>query len=434
MNTSLEDYRWLVSPEAEPWLEIVAQEFTLDVRLAARLRRDLTPRRAALILGQAELRRKAVSKFPRADRMFFLPVPLEQATDAVTAAYKAERIRQSGDVAGRPILDLCCGIGGDLFALAQIGPPTAVDLDPARLVLAEANCRALGLLANERSLEFREAPVEDLVTQLPPDAICHIDPDRRAQGRRGTRLEDHSPDRATLELILERTPDVAIKLAPATELPSAWHECSAGRKRCEAEWIGTPRECRQQVAWFGSLAQHGDRESSGQHRATVLRATPQPMDAAAPANSYRAVSIVGSPREKGPTAPGLLDFLYEPAPSVLAAGLVPALALQQGMRTLPGSAYLAGDRLVDTGLAAAFQVVEAIPFDEKRVKAWVREHDVGPLEIKKRGVDIDPAKWQARLHPQCRGKTPYVLFVLPLGDRTMAAFAQRVGSADSLES
>jgi len=107
---ALEDYRWLVSDAAKPWLVRVRDEL-VDARgptvaLLSRLRKDLSTDRAHLVVEQCELRERAREKFSLAERMFFTRKGLEQATDEQVAAVKAARF-PAGAVA-----DLCCGIGG----------------------------------------------------------------------------------------------------------------------------------------------------------------------------------------------------------------------------------------------------------------------------------------------------------------------------------
>ena len=66
--------------------------------------------RAAVALAQ--LRRRARDKFSLADRMFFDREGLEMASRQEIARYRAWRLRYC-----EVILDLCCGIGGDLLEL-----------------------------------------------------------------------------------------------------------------------------------------------------------------------------------------------------------------------------------------------------------------------------------------------------------------------------
>ncbi len=70
--------------------------------------------------------------------MFFTARGLEQATDEIVAACTASRFPR-----GLPLAELCCGIGGDLLALAHRGPVVGVDRDPAAAILADANGRAV---------------------------------------------------------------------------------------------------------------------------------------------------------------------------------------------------------------------------------------------------------------------------------------------------
>ena len=117
----LDDYRWLVSADATEWLDLAAvRQAQATVRLAAELRHHLSLARAHLILEQVELRHRAARKFAVAASMFFAHRGLEQATDQFVAAYKASRFSPAV-----PVADLCCGIGGDLMALAGARPQRA---------------------------------------------------------------------------------------------------------------------------------------------------------------------------------------------------------------------------------------------------------------------------------------------------------------------
>src|SRR5579883_2740615 len=86
-----------------------------------------------------ELAKAALEKFIHADRMFFTRQALEQASSEVVARHRANRFVSFGQMA-----DLCCGIGGDALTLAAAGVKVeAVDSDPLRIAIAEANAAAL---------------------------------------------------------------------------------------------------------------------------------------------------------------------------------------------------------------------------------------------------------------------------------------------------
>jgi hypothetical protein len=62
-----------------------------------------------------------------------------------------------------------------------------------------------------------------------------------------------------------------------------------------------------------------------------------------------------------------------------------------------GIAYFTGDRPVDTPFARGFRVLERLPADERHLRQALQARGVGALEIKKRGVDVDPAALRTRL-------------------------------------
>ncbi|MCY2993277.1 MAG: class I SAM-dependent methyltransferase [Planctomycetota bacterium] len=388
-----EDYRWLISDAARPGLEQAADEARSLVALTQSLRAALGPARTHLVLELVELRRRAKAKFRHAERMFFTRRLLEQATDEQIGAYKAARFPGT-----QPVADLCCGIGGDLLALASRTPVSGVDRDPLALLYAEANCRACGAAA----VGFCAADVNAF--DLGAFAAWHLDPDRRPTGRRTTRVELHEPSVATISRLLSASGNAGLKLAPATVVPAEWAPVA------ELEWIESRRECRQQVAWFGSLC-----GAAGQHTATVLQT-----------GSGQPCSLRGLPNTELPQAPSIARYVVEPCSAVLAAHLTGELAAQHQLAAItPGVAYLTGDAVVANPLVACFEVSEMLPFDIKRLRGLLRDRDVGQLELKQRGVALDPAETIKKL--RLSGNSPATLLLLPHRSSVVAILARRIG-------
>jgi hypothetical protein len=91
-------------------------------------------------------------------------------------------------------------------------------------------------------------------------------------------------------------------------------------------------------------------------------------------------------------------YIYEPAGAVIRAGAIAELGERLGAGLLDSQvAYLTSDQLHDTPFATAFEVHQQLPANLKALRKWVRQAEVGVLEIKKRGVDIDPAALRKRL-------------------------------------
>ena len=400
MSIALADFQWLTSDDSQEWLALAQAQFATRgypaPQLVKQLRRTLSPDRAHLVLEQVELRARAREKFTLAARMFFTRKGLEQATDERIAAYKAARFPSQSTIA-----DFCCGIGGDLIALAQRGGVVGVELDPAVAHLANWNCQMNGIAADRLAMQVTDAASFPLATV----AAWHIDPDRRSTGKRTTRIELHEPPLEDLERMVGQNARAAIKLAPAADVPQSWQDSA------EREWIGSRGECRQQVAWFGELAQH-----AGQRAATIVDA----------AGGVR--TIVGEPDRQIPVASQIGRYLYEPHAAVLAAHLEGVLTEEHALAQItPQIAYYTADSLVRDAALDAFEVLDVLPFDRKRLKAYFRERNVGRLEVKKRGSDVDPDKLRREVLGD--GDNEATLLVAPVGKRLQAIVARRMNLA-----
>jgi hypothetical protein len=395
----LRDMAWLTSGDARPHLQQAAAWPEVTAARVAELRRACTTGQSRLVIEQVALRRRARAKFAAADEMFFTPLGLEQATDEVVARYKASRMP-----VGSKLVDLCTGIGGDLLAMAERGATTAVDRDPIAVTVARANLDLLKRLSNSPAVLASHVELADArEVDLAGATAWHIDPDRRPIGRRTTKVELHEPALDVLEIMLRANENAAIKLAPAAELPQAWQE------RAELEWISRAGECRQLVAWFGAIA-----GTSGGRRATVLGSTATPL-----------AVVVGTGQVAPPPVAPLARYLYEPDAAVLAARLADHLAAQMNVAAVaPSVAYWTSDTLVDEPAASAFEVVEVFPLHVKQLKPALRARNVGVLEIKKRGIDVDPQSLRQSL--DLCGDEAATLLLTRVSGRGVALLARRL--------
>ncbi|HYN17836.1 MAG TPA: class I SAM-dependent methyltransferase, partial [Actinomycetes bacterium] len=272
------------------------------LRVGSGLRRRYPAELVAAAVAQHELRGRAAAKFQAAGRMWFTREGLEQASAEPLARHRAARY------AGSPLVaDLCCGIGGDLCALAPGRDALAVDLDPVHLRMARENARVHG--AGE--VAAARADVRDL---RPSRSLAvFVDPARRAGGRRLPAGESRPPLAWCLELA-GRVAGVAIKAAPGLPLelvPDGW----------EVELLADRRELKEAVLWSPALA-------TTSRRATVF---PGPDTL---------TSRPGPPVECAP--PGA--FLLDPSPAVTRAGLVEELGRELGAWKIdPRIAFLCAD-------------------------------------------------------------------------------------------
>lgn len=369
--------QWLVSEEARTWFQWLGTVHPHAIGTLTRLRKELSSQQSAAILAQAELRKRAARKFTQADQMFFTDIGLQQSTDQEIAAYKALRFP-----ADQPLADLCCGIGGDLIALAQRGPVTAVDASADHLCFADANASAHGAkLADTRCGWAEETPLQQF-------AAWHIDPDRRHEDRRTIRLDSFSPTLDQLEAMLRLNRNAALKLAPASRLPEAWEE------EGQCEWISHHRECKQLVVWLGELA-----HQPGTRKATRI-------DQAGRVDSFE--GTVRSPISSSDVG----SYLFDPDPALVASGLVDTLAESLHLTRLsPDSHYLTGCDAIDHPLLQSFEVISQEKVDAKRLKKAVTEAQWGTLELKQRGLELKLEAMRKQLKP--RGKEEGTIVFTP---------------------
>jgi hypothetical protein len=118
-------------------------------------------------------------------------------------------------------------------------------------------------------------------------------------------------------------------------------------------------------------------------------------------------------------------YVYDPSGAVIRAQLLGTLARQLGAHTIASSiAYLSSDTLVPTPFAQSFRVIDIVPLDVRTITQYCRDAGIGTLEIKKRGVGIDPATFRTKL--KLKGSGSATLILTRAGEGRVAIVAERV--------
>ena len=351
-----------------------------ELAVAAALRREYPASLAAAAVAQHELRLAARGKFSRAMEMLFTRAGYEQSSSETIARHRAARFGGA-----RRIADLCCGIGGDLIALAAAPRPAAtvlaVDRDEIHARLAIHNAGVYGEADRVRACV---ADVRDIA--LDGVDAAFIDPARRA----GTRRFPAGVSQPPLDWCLAlagRVPAVCVKAAPglpAELIPPGW----------EAEFIADGRDLKEARAVVAGVRDRlAARDDPAGRRHADPRRSGEPGGHADPVD-------VGEPGE----------YLLDPSPAVTRAGLVEDLARLLGARKIdPRIAFLTADHEVATPFARTLRVVESAPWNEKRFAARLRELGVGAADIRRRGLAGDVDQIRRRLKLSGRHRATVVL-------------------------
>lgn len=367
---NLASFRALLTPTGQQALqsaEALAPRESDFLSHLTSLSRQYPRELASAALETAILRLEAAGKFPNAAQMYFTRPALEQASGQEVSSYRCQRF-----TGYERLLDLGCSVGGDTLSLARLAPTLAFDLDPLRLAMAQANLKAR---APAHETLFIQADLrKPLPVRLTEQTGAFFDPARRTAERRIFSVQRYMPPLDTIQNWLPKMPAVGVKLSPGLDL------AELEGYQAEVEFISLRGELKEAVLWLGPL-------KTVPRRATVL------LGAVSPPQPF---TMTGDPDPQAEISPSVRlsepqDFLYEPDPSVLRAGLVRTLGAGLDAAQLDADiAYLTSNKLIETLFAKAYRVEDWLPFSLKRLRLHLRQRGVERVVVKKRGSPIQP--------------------------------------------
>ncbi len=388
--------RLLVSDRGAEALEAARAEADPDSLAAAdRLRRRFPADLSAAALDQVALQRRAGEKIgPAAEQMLWTRDGLEQATRGAVSRWRADILAAAGV---RRVIDLGCACGADARACLDAGlEVTAVEIDPALAVLARHNLPGATVIDGDA-----ETLAAGLLRGAGPGTAILLDPARRTGRGRSWRIEDVRPSWGFVTSMLDAGPGLstAVKLGPGVS-----REILPGE--AAVTWVGHRHDLVEATLWTGPA--RGD--LSGQ-TAVLVGDEPGPPSTLPGGEPPLDVCPVG-------------EFLAEPHPAALRARALRAAAGVEVHIPAPGIGYLLSDRPAASPWLTWFHILESLPVAEKTLRGWVRQHRIGILEIKVRGLNVDPAALRRRLRP--KGPNRATLVLTPTAEGARALVAERL--------
>ena len=364
-----------------------------------------------------KFREKFFSESERKDKFLLCDkLALEQSTAQDIGRWKANLWPSEGSVN-----DLCCGMGGDSFFLPPTLKVTGIDLDENRLAMYRYNLQAFGKNVDTHCADVRKvANSNDSAGSLKTDFFT-IDPARRAlEGENQRDLRNLTPSLEEVVEISKHYKGGMAKLPPGyppAEIPDG----------TEIIYIGGHSDCRECLVLFGELAQNPDTvravivnkngESLIQWNRQRNRAE-ETLDDDLQEKLDRNDSLEGKDRtyrtatSKSDLPLGeISQFISEPAPVLIRSHLFnqSAQANDPDAHLISeGIAYVSTEKPLPAPGFACYEVLAHTEIATGAVRAMLKEHDIGKITLKLRGVKLDPDAEIKRLKP--KGKNSAILF------------------------
>ena len=383
----------LLTPEALTLLASIDEPHSPDdvVTRVSRLRKKgHSLATVSAVMGQLALRSKARDKFGDfADRMLFSKAALEVASRLEVSSHHAGRFMSAGLGS---VTDAGCGLGGDSLAFAGAGLTVwALEKDETTAALASYNLQPFDTVRVEHA--------DATTTDLSGSKALWFDPARRDGSVRFQNPDDWSP---SLDWLFEHATRVptGIKLAPGMDR-------SLIPEGCEAQWVSWKGSVVEMVLWTGALAREGVTRS-----ALVLR-----EDGGA--------EITGAADSADAPVGELQEYVLEPDGAVIRARLIGDLARTHDAQMIdPTIAYMTSQHPASSPLVQCFRVRDSVPYSTKNVHRLIAGAGLGTVEIKKRGIDVDPAAMRTTL--PLEGTASATLILTRVAGTKTAILADRV--------
>jgi hypothetical protein len=378
--------------------------------------------------------------------MFLLcdKLALEQSTAQDIGRWKANLWPRGNDATvdttesatgeGAKVHDLCCGMGGDSFYLPAGLKVTGVDLDENRLAMYRHNLQAFGKAAETICADVRS--IEGAGNGMRANYFT-IDPARRAiEGENQRDLRNLTP---TLEEVVEISRHYRGGMAklppgyPPAEIPDG----------TEILYLGGHSDCRECLVLFGELAKHPDTvraviiDKNGETVAEWIRRRDrslETLDDDLQEKLDRNDSLEGKDRTYR-TATSRSDlslgeigkYIAEPAPVLIRSHLFNAAALAHDPNAhliSEGIAYVSSDKMLPAPAFTSYEILAHAEIATGAVRSMLKEHDIGKITLKLRGVKLDPDAEAKRLKP--KGKNSAILFYTRFRGEKIAILAKKL--------
>ena len=399
-------------------LHFIRQHADDDVRALALHTRPLPgvdlPAALTQIAGLQTLRAKVPTWAATEGILCPARLSLEQCSSEATARYKADLITAHASPRRR-LADLTGGLGIDCSLLAPLF--TEVDYVERQ----EELCRLAGHNFPRLGLTHIRVHCADGITfldEMPAADWLFLDPARRdSHGGKTVALADCEPDVSQLEdRLLEKAPNVLLKLSPMLDLTLALHTLRHVR---EAHVVAVDNECKELLL----VLQRDGTASTEDVPITCANLTKHGSNGTAFTFTRRQEQA--SPC---PLAANLSEYLYEPNAALMKAGAFRSLTEAYGIEKLHPSSHLyTSSRLIPDFPGRAFRVEGCGGLGKKEAKTLLGGLSQANLAV--RNFPDTVASLRRRLHLAEGGDTYIFATTLTDGRKVLVRAVRTTASS-----
>lgn len=323
----------------------------------------LFPEGYILLSEQLKLYPKAAEKLPTFAKnyCYFTTKSYEQSSSERLAEYKA------GLYSGEMMIDLTGGLGVDDRAFSKsFKKIISVDIDDKLNELVRINFHKLGI----KNIERITADSGQFIQQKIHSDLVYIDADRRTGNKRSVTLEDAEPPvLKILQELFRISTNVLLKLSPLIDITYLIKALPCIEKIIVISLDNEVKEVltllnkeHQGEAIIGAvdISKNNERKYSAKYS---LKAEPK-------------IASAGT-------------YFYEPAPSIIKAGLVNSYTVVNQLNAISKNGiYLLSDSIHNNFFGRSFVIIEQFPFSKSSVKKYLQLNKITKANVAKRNFPL----------------------------------------------
>lgn len=365
-------YDFLLSDKSKKFYVKIKDKNLKNINQIQLLKQEYPDYPITELLTLERLRKNANKRIENSENYLFTTKGVEQSSSSKVAQYHANIFKNL-----RRVADLCCGNGIDLINIASNKEKVyAIDLSNTALLCSKYNA----FINNLDNIEFLNIKAEDFT--YPVQGIF-IDPDRRPDERRVIQGVDISPTFADILKIVERIPNVVVKLSPVFDYQSA--EVSGEHTW---EFVSEDKILKEVLLCTGIFS-----TPNISKKAVIL---PEITFL----ENHNMVEVTEIKR-----------FIYDPDPSIIRAGLVQDLASELGASLINKHlSIITSEELIRSDFLKAYEVLEFFHYNKKKLQRYIKEKEIGELVIKVRGFPDRPNQILQKL--KLSGKNKAIIYLI----------------------